>query len=143
MKIYKTPGKQHNTTNKTIQTQGICKVKNGYTIRHTKNKTTYYYGAYKTLQEATKINTLLQQKKYPTTYSANTIQLRGEKYKTKLKKLLEEEQWQYINANGVANNTREDNATHNTVAKNADKKQHEKKQETEYENTEKNIHKNK
>ena len=86
MKIYKTPGKQHNTTNKTIQ------VKNGYTIRHTKNKTTYYYGAYKTLQEATKINTLLQQKKYPTTYSANTIQLRGEKYKTKLKKLLEEEQ---------------------------------------------------
>ena len=65
MKIYKTLGKQHNTTNKTIQTQGICKVKNGYTIRHTKNKTTYYYGAYKTLQEATKINTLLQQKNTP------------------------------------------------------------------------------
>ena len=60
MKIHNKPGWEHNTNNEEPMKKGITKVDNGYTIRHTINGNTYYYGCYKILREATKINNKLQ-----------------------------------------------------------------------------------
>lgn len=91
MKIYDKPTKEH-YTNKDDQEHNISKVTNGYTIRHTQTGILYYYGCYKTLEEAIQVNKQLATKKYPREYSTQHLKLRGKQYKQKLKKLLEEKE---------------------------------------------------
>lgn len=143
MKIYNKPGREHNTNNEEPMRKGITKVDNGYTIRHTINGKTYYYGCYKTLEEATKINhKLLTTVKDIKIYSTQHTKLHGKKYKQKIIRELCGKK-ENTNVNGAGKHTTADKKTHNTAVKNAENKEHQKKTENVQKNTEKNIHNNK
>ena len=81
MKIYNKPTTTQTQLIKDENTKHISKTGNGYTIRYTKQGTTYYYGEYKTLDEAQKIEYLLRLHNYPAVLSQHSTNKQGDDYR--------------------------------------------------------------
>ena len=84
MKIHEQPRTEHLQL-ETTRHEHISKTRAGYRIRKTIQGTTYYYGVYKTLQEAISIEKQLNQHGYTPRISKQHNTRRGQEYTKWLK----------------------------------------------------------